>query len=159
MKLKAYDRISAVKYARKWALGRNPAYYNFDNVGGDCTSFVSQCIYAGSKVMNFTPVTGWFFNSVNDRSASWSSVMYLHKFLINNASVGPFAHEADENEVQIGDIIQLGRSDGTFYHSLIVTAVKPVILITAHTNDSLDRPLYTYNYDSIRFLHIDSVRT
>ena len=28
-----YDRISAVSYAKKWALSRNPKYYNFDTVG------------------------------------------------------------------------------------------------------------------------------
>ena len=31
-------------YAQKWALSRNPAYYNFDDIGGDCTNFVSQCL-------------------------------------------------------------------------------------------------------------------
>lgn len=35
-----YDRISAVSYAKKWALSRNPKYYNFDTVGGDCTNFI-----------------------------------------------------------------------------------------------------------------------
>lgn len=54
----AYDRARAVAYARRWALERNPAYLNFDGLGGDCTNFVSQCLYAGCGVMNFTPVTG-----------------------------------------------------------------------------------------------------
>ena len=40
-----YDRNAAVAYARKWALGRNPAFYDFSNIGGDCTNFASQCIY------------------------------------------------------------------------------------------------------------------
>ena len=51
LKEKIYNRQKVVEYARKWAYGRNPAYYNFEPVGGDCTSFVSQCIYEGSKVM------------------------------------------------------------------------------------------------------------
>lgn len=37
-----YDRTAVVEYARKWAFSRNPQYYNFDAVGGDCTSFASQ---------------------------------------------------------------------------------------------------------------------
>ena len=53
-----YDRNAAVAYARKWAMDRNPAYYNFDGIGGDCTNFASQSIYAGSKIMNYTPVMG-----------------------------------------------------------------------------------------------------
>ena len=34
-----YNREEALAYAKKWAFGRNPIYYNFDPVGGDCTSF------------------------------------------------------------------------------------------------------------------------
>lgn len=41
-----YDRKKSIEYAKKWAYLRNPKYYNFDPVGGDCTSFASQCIYA-----------------------------------------------------------------------------------------------------------------
>ena len=54
-----YDRQKAKEYAKKWAYSRNPKYYNFDNVGGDCTSFISQCIYAGSGIMNYTKDIGW----------------------------------------------------------------------------------------------------
>ena len=43
MSVTAYDRGKAVAYAHKWAFGRNPAYYNFDKIGGDCTNFTSQC--------------------------------------------------------------------------------------------------------------------
>ncbi|MBQ2742544.1 MAG: amidase domain-containing protein, partial [Oscillospiraceae bacterium] len=35
-----YNRLYAVRYARRWAFRRNPAYYNFDEIGGDCTNFV-----------------------------------------------------------------------------------------------------------------------
>ena len=27
-----YNRKAAVEYARKWALARNPAYYNYDEI-------------------------------------------------------------------------------------------------------------------------------
>ena len=48
-----YNREKAIVYAQKWAYARNPNYYNFDHVGGDCTSFISQCLYAGTGVMNY----------------------------------------------------------------------------------------------------------
>ena len=35
-----YDRQKAIQYAEKWAFSRNPKYYNFDAVGGDCTNFI-----------------------------------------------------------------------------------------------------------------------
>lgn len=153
-----YNRTAAVAYARKWALSRNPAYYDFEKTGGDCTSFASQCIYAGSGVMNYTPVMGWYYRSSYNRTASWSGVQYLYQFLVNNSSVGPYAHVVSQNEIQPGDIVQLGRYDGWFYHSPVITAVSPTILVAAHSYDALDRPLSTYTYEVARFLHIDGVR-
>ena len=63
MNSRLYDRVSALNYAKKWTLARNPRYYNFDSVGGDCTSFVSQCIFAGSQKINYN---GWYYNNGYD---------------------------------------------------------------------------------------------
>lgn len=87
MKEVQYDRHKAYNYAQKWAFKRNPIYYNFDNVGGDCTSFVSQCIFAGIGIMNYTKNTGWYYKNGNDKSPSWSGVEFLYNFLTNNKSV------------------------------------------------------------------------
>ena len=65
--MRKYDREEAVQYAKTWAYSRNPKYYNFDSVGGDCTSFVSQCIYAGAKVMNYNQY-GWYYKQQNSRT-------------------------------------------------------------------------------------------
>ena len=63
MEISEYNRNAAYEYARKWAFKRNPAYYDFSEIGGDCTNFASQCIYAGAGVMNYTPTFGFFNNS------------------------------------------------------------------------------------------------
>ena len=89
----AYDRAAAVAYARRWALSRNPAFYDFEELGGDCTNFASQCVYAGSGVMNYTPVFGWYYIAPNDRTPSWSGVEYLYNFLVKNRPFSPFARE------------------------------------------------------------------
>ncbi len=154
-----YNRTAMVAYARRWALSRNSAYYDFENIGGDCTNFASQCIYAGAGVMNYTPETGWYYISVNDRAAAWTGVEYLYNFLVNNRSVGPYGHRVSQQEIMPGDIVQLGRSDGSFYHTPVILSVRPQILVAAHTYDALDRPLSSYNYDQVRFIHIDGVRT
>ena len=153
-----YDRDAAVFYARKWALGRNPAYYNFEFIGGDCTNFASQCIYAGAQTMNFTPVTGWYYRSSYDRTAAWTGVEYLYKFLVNNEGEGPFARVVTQEEAMPGDIVQLGTQNGVFYHSPVIIAVTPVILVAAHTFDVLGKPLSSYSYEAVRFLHIEGVR-
>lgn len=154
-----YDREAAVAYARKWAFSRNPAFYDFEELGGDCTNFASQCIYAGSGVMNYTPVLGWYYISPGDRTASWTGVEYLYNFLVNNQSVGPYARSVSRREAMPGDIVQLGRGNGDFYHSPVIVSVTPTILVAAHTYDALDRPLSSYNYELVRFLHIEGVRT
>ncbi|MBE6948470.1 MAG: amidase [Ruminococcaceae bacterium] len=153
-----YDRAAAVIYARKWALDRNQAYYNFENIGGDCTNFASQCIFTGAGVMNFTPVTGWYYRSASDRTASWTGVEFLYNFLVNNSSIGPHGREVSRQELLPGDIVQLGTREGHFYHSPVITAVTPEILVAAHTYDALDRPLSSYNYQNLRLIHIDGVR-
>lgn len=155
----SYNRYAAVDYARKWALARNPNFYNFENIGGDCTNFASQCIYAGARIMNFTKVFGWYYRSASDRTPSWSGVEYLYNFLINNRSVGPYGHIVSQSEAMPGDIVQLGNFSGDFYHSPVITAITPQILVAAHTFDALDKPLSSYNYATCRFIHIDGVRT
>lgn len=153
-----YDRAAAVAYARRWAFARNPAYYDFERSGGDCTSFASQCILAGAGVMNYTKVMGWYYRSSADRTASWSGVEYLYNFLTANAGAGPYAREVSLEDASPGDIVQLGRSDGHFYHSPVIVAVRPALLVAAHTTDALDRPLSSYAFDRARFLHILGVR-
>lgn len=153
-----YDRAAAVEYARRWALSRNPDYYDFENIGGDCTNFASQCVYAGAGVMNWTPVTGWYYVNSSDRTASWTGVEYLYDFLVHNEGAGPWAREVSRKDAQHGDIVQLGSSDGHFYHSPVIVETEPQILVCAHTLDALDRPLDTYVYSNARFLHILGVR-
>ncbi|HBR08634.1 MAG TPA: amidase [Clostridiales bacterium] len=156
---KAYNRDAAVAYAEKWALSRNPAFYNFSGIGGDCTNFASQCIYAGCGVMNYTPVTGWFYRSANDRTASWTGVSYLYNFLTGNAGTGPYAAVVRRDEILPGDVVQLGLADGTFYHTPVVLASEGgEIYVAAHDYDALWRPLSSYIYDRIRYLHIKGAR-
>lgn len=158
MKEIAYDREAAVAYAKRWALARHPAYYDFERVGGDCTNFASQCLFAGARRMNYTPVLGWYYRSSKNRTASWSGVEYLYRFLVNNRGAGPYAREVAREEAEPGDIVQLGSADGHFYHAPVILAVSPVILVAAHSADVLGKPLDGYAYGRARFLHILGVR-
>lgn len=158
MRALPYNREKAVSYARRWALGRNPAYFNFDGLGGDCTNFVSQCLYAGAGVMNYTRDTGWYYVNLSERAPAWTGVEFLRQFLVSNRSVGPFATEADRAELRPGDVVQLGDLGGRYYHTLIVTEIAPEIRVVAHTFDALDRPLRSYDFAVARNLHILGVR-
>lgn len=154
-----YNRFLTVEYAEKWALKRNPIYFNFQGMGGDCTNFASQCVFAGSNVMNYTPVLGWYYNNSNDRSASWSGVQFLFNFLTSNKSVGPYAVETDISGLEVGDLIQLGNAENHFYHTPVIVGIEPEeIYVAAHTFDAFMRPLSSYMYANIRCLHIAGVR-
>lgn len=42
-----YDASKAIAYAHQYYENYNPAYKNYNNAGGDCANFVSQCLYMG----------------------------------------------------------------------------------------------------------------
>ena len=157
---KTYNRENAVAYARKYALVRNPIFYTFEGIGGNCTNFVSQSIYAGSCTMNYTPVYGWYYLTDAERTASWTGVEFLYNFLTQNAGVGPYASQVPLSGAQVGDVIQLYRADEGWYHSLLIVGFREdgIPLVAAQSDDALDRPLDTYTYDQDRFLHIEGVR-
>ncbi|MGE5613808.1 MAG: amidase domain-containing protein [Bacillota bacterium] len=162
--VKPYDRAKAMQYAHKWAYARNPAYLDFENLGGDCTNFASQCIFAGSGIMNYTPVFGWYYINSYNRTASWTGVNYLYNFLVNNKGSGPFAEETDFTGVEPGDIAQLSfRDSKSFDHSPVIVSIgNPPsldnILIAAHTFDTDFYRLMDFEPAYIRFLHIIGVR-
>ena len=148
---KEYLRERAVAYARKYALVRNPLFYTFEGIGGNCTNFVSQSILAGSCVMNFMPVYGWFYLSSNRRAPAWTGVQFFYNFMTNNTDVGPYGREVSIEKAELGDVIQLQNEDGVFYHTLIITEIRgEEIYVCANSVDSLDRPLSTYTYASLR---------
>ena len=154
-----YDRLSAVRYAARWALSRNPAYYDYSALGGDCTNFASQCLYAGSGVMDYTETYGWYYINANEKAPAWTGVEYLFNYLTRSEDrPGPMAVATEEAGIEQGDIIQLSFNGETFGHSPVVLATRPQIFVAAHSEDSFMRPLDTYDYLKIRYLHITGVR-
>ena len=156
---KPYLRERAVAYAKKYAFGQNPVFGTFRGIGGNCTNFVSQSIYAGSCVMNYTPTFGWYYVSLDDRSPSWTGVEFFYNFITENKGVGPYGRSATPDEVEIGDVIQLGNNNDGFYHTLLVVGFDGEDpLVAAQTNDAYARPLSTYEYDFLRYIKILGVR-
>ena len=158
-----YDRAAAVRYARTWALGRNPAYYDFEALGGDCTNFASQCVFAGSRVMNETPTFGWYYRSANDRAPAWTGVGYFYQFITRKeATIGPYAREVALQEIEPGDVLQLSFDAQSYQHTPVVVDVltpgdPSAILLAAHSYDAERRALSTYDYRALRSLHIVGV--
>jgi len=159
-----YNRNAAIAYANRWALSRNPDFYDYSQIGGDCTSFVSQCVYAGSGVMNYTPDFGWYYINANDKSPSWTGVQFFYNFMTTNQGIGPFAEQRPLYALLPGDVIQLANESGSFYHSLFLLSVRRTprgrrYYVASHSQDALNRNLSSYNFQNIRGIHILGVRT
>lgn len=157
-----YQREKAVAYAHRWAYSRNPLYLNFNELGGDCTNFVSQCIHTGEARMNYTPTFGWYYINGKDKAPAWTGVPYLYKFLIQNKGAGPYGVESVLEDVDIGDILQLSLTGGEYGHSLLVVQTGKVptaenTLIATHSSDADFRPLSSYVFQKYRCIHIVGV--
>lgn len=155
-----YNRAAAIAYAHRWAYGRNPAFYDYEALGGDCTNFASQCLYAGTGIMNYTPTFGWYYINPNQKAPAWTGVEYFRNFLLRDKrSQGPFGRDASLRELMPGDFIQLNFSGDRFSHTPIIVrmgspATPDNVLLAAHSFDTDYRPLSSYEYEDIRYLHV-----
>lgn len=155
-----YRADAAVRYAHRWALGRSPRFYDYSALGGDCTNFASQCLFAGAGIMDYTPTFGWYYVNANRKAPAWTGVPYLYDYLVRTrAAPGPAARETDALGVVPGDIVQLSFDGARWAHSPVVVAVGGAdgILVAAHSEDADNRPLSTYDYVKARFLHVVGV--
>ena len=159
-----YNRDRAVEYARRWALTRNPLFLDFTGRGGDCTSFVSQSVFAGCGVMDFTPTFGWYYVTADNRAPAWAGVDEFFNFITGapqfvnaGGNTGPRGFNVTDGRViDRGDVIQLANDRGEFYHSLLISELTDNdILVCAHSDDALDRPISTYNFATLRVIHIE----
>lgn len=141
-----YNAKLACEYAQKHALNYNTKYKSFDNSGGDCTNFVSQCLHAGH-----IPIT----NSWRPYSTSWIRVIELYNYLIKN-DIG--VDITSKHPYKEGDIIQFyANNKGYFSHSGVITKALGYgeYLYCCHSYDKLNFPLseiFPFIYDKIRVI-------
>jgi hypothetical protein len=162
-KLIAFDKAKAVEYAHRWALDRNPNFLDFDELGGDCTNYISQILLAGGCKMDHTPVYGWYYSSGSEKSPSWTGVEQHYTYLMKEKEHGVIAKEINAEEAQAGDIVQLSFNGRNFQHTPFIVEVSQTpdvpfhfdqIKICAHSFDSQNRALDTYQWRKIRFIRI-----
>lgn len=161
MSIEKYNREKVYKYAKKWAYSRNLKYYNYDLIGGDCTNFASQCIFAGCNIMNYSKNNGWYYIDGNNKSPSWTGVEFLHQFLLTNKGNGPYGKETTIDKLNIGDIIQLNFDGNKFSHSLVVIQNSETIentLVATHTFDTFGKKVIDYDFYDYRCIHIENYK-
>ncbi len=141
----SYSRSKAVTYAVKYALNYNPNYPDYNGAtGGDCTNYISQCLYAGGIKQHYGTYgsyNSWYFKSDRDRSGSWTKASYFQKYIHGNNSKISATFPSSWYGVEEGDIIQIVPSNSAT-HSMIITGVvyssattRSDLLICCHTSD------------------------
>lgn len=150
----SYNRQEAVHYALMYGINPNPDFRFFkliDNIGGDCTNFISQCLLAGGAPMEFKANQSWWYkangkNSTNDDtcSLSWSVAHSLYWCLKSRGKFNMPGLKGEEvydvKLLELGDLIQLEDSRHVFFHSAIVTDISYGIpLVTQHTFNAVNR--------------------
>ena len=137
-----YDRVQVMKYAELWWDRYNPAYRKFEV---DCTSFASQCIFAGRAPMFHVGNrrTGWWYRhgggSHDNWSYSWSVANSFRHVLPNPHN--PWHVDLVENatELKIGNVICYDwDGNGVWQHNTVIVGFDQYSrpLVNAHTVNS-----------------------
>ncbi len=144
----SYSREDAVNYAVKYALVPNKNYIYFgvhQRIGGDCTSFVSQCLHAGGIPYSFDKKNPWWYNGKNKEicSLSWSVAHSLYWYLIRNGEKNMHGVKGAEinnaQDLNRGDLIFYENKRGLIFHSVIVTGFRASMpLVSQHSMEALN---------------------
>lgn len=137
---------TACNYAETYALKPNPKYKSFDGIGGDCTNFMSQILFAGGLQQN---------NTWKPYSNAWIRVEDLYSYLIGQ-KLG--IKLPDDSYLDRGCLIQFYTpSMGRYFHNGFITykLQNNDCLYCCHSYNKLNYPLseiYPHKYPKLRAL-------
>lgn len=176
----SYDRGAARTYADTWGNWNDPDHHrnqrfnDYENIGGDCTNFASQVIYAGAPQMDHTGgyLHQWFNDGNWVHSATWTAVSPLYDYLTNNTGTGPYGNNSSMCNMVWGDVVQLygippGHTSPSWAHSVVVVSSHSpqrcwdpsYIWVNAHSADVHHYPLSNYSWaTSMRYISIGGWR-
>lgn len=139
-KVSGYSASDAAAYAVRWGEDRNGIYPNYSSSGGDCTNFVSQCIYAGGFDMNGSSssvgtvesTSKWYCIYIKSTlgvrryavTTSWIRVSDFNAYLSSIVTKSTKTTLSSLiTSCSAGDVVQLAdKTTGTPYHSIIINA-------------------------------------
>lgn len=144
-----FNITKACAYAENFALKPNPNYKYFENIGGDCTNFISQILFAGGLKQThlWKPYT-----------IPWIRVEDLYLYLTRQKLATKLP---DKNSLSKGCVIQFYTPKiGRFFHAGFITYELPNndYLYCCHSYNKLNYPLseiYPHKYPVIRCLKIN----
>lgn len=156
-------RIDAVAYADRYggAAGTaldgyqyNPAYKNYNSLGGDCANFVSQILYEGGK---FRKTSIWNYDK--DGSRAWLKAQGLKDFMLNSGRGSLIAYGSYNKvlkasySLQPGDLVAYEKKGEVTHVSLVSGAdSRGYSLVNCHNTDRYRVPWdLGWSNEGIRF--------
>lgn len=144
-----FNITAACAYAETFALTPNPKYKYFENIGGDCTNFISQILFAGGLKQN---------NSWKPYTMPWIRVEDIYLYLTRNKLAVKLPNE---NSLSKGCVIQFYTPEiGRYFHNGFITYELPNndYLYCCHSYNKLNYPLsqiFPHRYPVLRGLRIN----
>lgn len=138
-----YNYSAMVNYANVYWDNYNPNYKTFNEVGGDCTNFVSQIMKAGGWADEYgfyRDDNNWWYNSMN-QTWTWINVTYWNAF----ASIRSHRTRILSGPTSMlpADVLQADFSNnGSKDHTMFVSyhsGTQPYL--TYHSSDTYRRSL------------------
>jgi hypothetical protein len=161
-----YNRVSAITYAVTWAKLRNPVWFDYSghHGGGDCTNFISQCLYAGGWNMRYDALMGanpyawycWPERGGWDHSRTWASADNFAYFLKISGRARPCGFD----ELMLGDLVLETIGEYGIRHVMMVTLkTSQDIFLSYHSTDYLNTPFKDVQtrvgqYNSLSFMKL-----
>jgi len=144
-----YDGDTSADYAYEFGKKSTSPFYDFKDLGGDCTNFASQAILAGMtgitepsdlKPKRYSYLAdqnynnlAWYYKTSNNRGSAWTGADWMFKYAKSNKNSYKGLHfdfitkdsstvALKINLVKKGDIIFADwENDGVIDHTMIVT--------------------------------------
>lgn len=156
-----YDRAAAYDYLMAYCGKRNPAWYAYDDVGGNCMNFGSQVLLAGGIPEDEKGDEEWYWDGQNDLDLSWINVGRFYDYCRDNEGYGLVADtEAGYYTGEVGDVLIVGFAGDHRHTTVISHVVKDEsgdtvdYLISCNTTNYRDFPASAYYYTFHRLVKI-----
>ncbi|UQZ75721.1 hypothetical protein C2I17_14820 [Niallia circulans] len=157
-----FSPTAAKNYMKShWNSKKSDRYGYYGGIGGDCTNYVSQVIYAGGKKMtgdfvgfgNTRPTTKYWYSKKNKfdyrfNTTSWIRVNDFYSYWVGTKKHTSYKYTTAKSAskyASTGDVIQFYKnSTGLWYHSVVVydrNGDNGTVRYSAHSDGYLNKSL------------------